>query len=235
MSNSFTSLAKGFSMHTNQIDIFQQLISIYNRYRTLVTVVTTGILICIGLGIYLYFSWSQKKQAAYQALSETLIEHDRAYTSPDLWSDVEFGGRTGYRQFTGSVVAPYFIFLQAEALIQIGKLAEALEAMKQGIEKLPKKSPLYDYFALKVARLKMSMADQSMQNEGLQEIETIARDEQVLARDKALYILAEYYEQQGDVQKSIDTWQRLADIEQKGMVSPWILSAREKVTKVARE
>lgn len=235
MNYSFISLAKGFSMHTHETGIVQQVILLYRRYQKFITIVVTGILICTGLCVYLYFSWAHKKQAAYQALAETLAEYDRAYTSPDLWSDVEFGGKTGYRQFSGSIVAPYFIFLQAESLIQTGKLSEAFDVMKQGMENLSNKSPLYSYFALKMARLKMSMDSQDLQQEGLRELQAIAQDTISLARDKALYMLAEYYEDQGNVQESIDAWQRLADIEQQGLVSPWILSAREKVTKVPRD
>lgn len=222
-------------MHINEQIIWSSILNYYHKYRRFVMPVSILVGFILGVIVYAFLSRGQYQEAAQQALAETLSEYDRAYTSPETWVDIEFGGKTGYVQFSRSSLAPYFQILQVDALLYQQKLPEAIALMKEALASLSKESPLYYLYVLKYARMQIDSSDSVIQQAGQQLLQSLAFDQKNRQRDQALYYLAYFYESQKDEPKALETWQELASIKQKDVISPWVSLAQDKVNKVHRE
>ncbi|MEX0940597.1 MAG: hypothetical protein WDZ41_04520 [Candidatus Babeliales bacterium] len=216
-------------MEIQKLMSFDVLYKKFDEYRTYVLTALVIIGGLIGAGIYLYFSNIKYEESAQQALSEMLIEYNRAYESPELWSDVEIGARTGYRQYGRSSLAPYFLVLQADASLYQHKDNEALVLMNTAIQKMPGQSPLYYLYNIKFAR--MQLAHEKTKDEGLSLLESLAKNIKNPQQDQAKYYLAKYYDEHEQLQKAQELWQELvkSKSEQKDVISPWILLAERQI------
>jgi len=208
-----------------------QLIDQFDKYRTYVISIAVVAAATVGIGVYLYYSQINYEQAAQQALSEVMAEYSRAYEAPDLWQDVEIGAKTGYRQYTKSSLAPFFLNLQADALLQQDKADEALALMNDMVAKLSKSSPLYYVYSIKRARMNLNSEQEAAQKDGLEQLKALAENESNPQQDEALYYLGMHYQENNQQDQAQAVWQQLKQIQQsykeKDVVSPWALLAEQ--------
>lgn len=214
------------------IPVLNEFIEYFEKFRTYIisiAVITVGML---GIGTYWYLSHVKYEQAAQQALSEVLAEYNRAYESPELWQDVEVGAKTGYRQYGRSSLAPFFLGLQSDALLQQDKQDEALALMNDMTAKLSHRSPFYYLYQIKLARIKLHSDQEDTQKEGLQQLTSLAQDQKNPQQDEALYYLGLHYDAQDQQDKAQEIWQQLKQLQEqykeKDVVSPWALLAEQK-------
>ncbi len=204
--------------------------NIVNTYRTQIFTGIAIVAIAISGLIYWQFSRVQQEQNALQALSEILVEYNRAYENNELWQDVEVGARTGYRQYARSTLAPFFLGLQAEALMQQDKLNDAIITMDTMIKQLSTRSPFYDSYRIKSARMKLSSEDKVKQEEGLQELVKLAENQKKSQQQQAQYYLGLYYQDHDQIEKAHGLWKSLGSKEEKpDMRSVWAMMAEQQI------
>lgn len=211
-------------MEMNDFFDFSSLTDLFEMYRTYVMTALVLVVGGLAVGSYLYFSSINYERASQQALSELLLEYNRSYHSPDLWNDVEVGARTAYKQYGKSAMAPYFLFIQAEALYQQKKTAEALNNIRTALSNISTSSPLFYLYKSKQASILLEQDNEVEKNQGLAELQELARNEKNPQQDKALYDLAHYYDKIGSYQQAEEARGQLLALKPqfKEIQSPWI-------------
>jgi predicted Zn-dependent protease len=187
-----------------------KVIAFFNKYRTYVLagLVAAGLIIS-GI-IYMYLSHMKRNQSALHTLTELLVDHDRAFESADLWQEIEFASQTGQRQYAKTSMSPYFLALQAEALLHQDKLDEALSVMEKAVQQVLQ-SPLYPMYALKYARMKIASENQATREEGLRELTRFAEDNKNPEQEQAQYYVGLYYHLLGQIEKAQELWRLIVD------------------------
>lgn len=210
---------------------YDKFLTFINEYKTYIVGGLSVIALAVGISVYWYYSNLIYERSAQQALSEILTDYNRAHGMPELWQEIEVGARTGYRQYARSYVAPYFLSLQAEALLQQNNNKESLAVMQVMFEQMSEKSPLYDEYKIKQARIKMASSEADVAQDGLRILTALAHNKKNTQQLEALYYLGSYYESQGLTEKARDIWQQLVEFkkETQEVVSPWIIRAQQKL------
>lgn len=206
-----------------------ELIDITQKHRTkILSGIIVGALAIGGFVYWQYMRLNLEKRAA-QALSELLSEYNHAYENNELWQDIEVGARTGFRQYSGSSMAPYFLGLQVDSLIQQDKFDEALLLMGTMMKKLSTSSPLYYSYLIKFARMKLESSDVVNQDEGLKELTKLANDVTNPEQAQAQYYLGLYYNNNNQEEKAQEIWKMLHAMQEgkKEERSPWTVLAEQ--------
>jgi len=193
----------------------------------------------LGLGVagtFGYWFYRQQQEEAAQLAFVTCIEEfNGAQQNPAQWPTVSLAAMTGYRQHSGSSLAPYFMALEAQSLIGQGKLNEAITTLDRVIGAIAKNSPLYFIYSIQAARMKLDSNDDALKNSGLRDLDALAQNTKNKNRDEALYYLAQYYRSQ----KSFDRAQELLNqlivaFPEGGLASsPWTILAQETLKEFA--
>lgn len=219
---------------------FDEWLKYVTKYRTYFLAGLLAITVAVGAGIYWYFYTIKYEESAQQAFSEVLHDYNQAYATPELWSEVEIGAKTGYRQYTRSALGPFFLAMQSEALLQQQKEQEALALMKMMLKKLSSRSSFYSLYKIKEARMKMDSDSEVVRQEGVRQLTSLANDEKNRYQDEALYYLGMYYQTQGQKDKAQDVLRQLSAIpssplassdkqDDKHGQSPWFLLAEQQL------
>jgi hypothetical protein len=215
----------------NYFFMAQNGMRIFNTYKNYIvaSIIFSGSVVAIG--IYLYFSGIAYEQSAQQALADILSDFNRAGTSEELWNDVEIGSKTAYKQFERSSIAPYFLVLQAEALLQEKQDQQALAVMGAAISKLPEASPFYYIYKIKYASMQLQQQDEVVKQQGLEQLKALAENKKNTQQDQALYYLASYYNTHEQQAQAQDIFKQLLALkaDYKEVMSPWILLAQEQI------
>lgn len=217
-------------MEIQNIVSIKGITQLVNTYRT--QLVTGIILITLALGGFIYWQYSriQYEQNALQALSEILVEYNKAYENSELWQDIEVGARTGYRQYARSTLGPFFLGLQVESLLQQDKLDDAITLMGTMMKKVSPHLPFYYLNAIKLARMKLSSENEEQQAEGLNELKNLAENQKNTQKEQARYYLGLYYHSHDQTDKAKEQWQSLRTLEdQTGKRSVWALMAEQQI------
>ncbi len=209
--------------------------SFINRY-TKEIMIAVGI---IGLGVASTFGYwmyrSHQEEAAQIAFVTCIEEFNNAQHNPASWPTVALAAVTGYRQHSGSSLAPYFLALEVQSLIGQGKLSEAINSLDRVVGMIPKSSPLYFTYAIQAARMKLDSDDESLKNNGLRDLEALATNVKNKNRDQASYYLAEYLASHGSVDRAQELFNQLVVAFPEGGLasSPWAVLAQEKLKEYA--
>jgi tetratricopeptide (TPR) repeat protein len=195
------------------------ILDLWVRHRIKIIIIGVVVGGSVGAGIYTYFNRIRRQEMAQVAMSETLLEVQRAQRNPEAWQDVQLAAKTGYRQFSNTSLAPYFLMIEAEASLEQSKKEEGLMLLQETLKNLSMNSPLYFMVALKIARVKLDMDTEDVRNQGLKELEAIAYNTKNHQRDAALYYLGLYYEQ-SNPQKAAEIWQEITEISKKQQEIP---------------
>ncbi len=160
------------------------------------TRIALGCLVVFSLGIvaWLAYSWYSVNQGkrSQLILSECIDEYQKMFESKDaVWSEVLLMNELGREQ--ASSLKPYFLIMEAQALARQGKFLEAIDLFNKVERELSSDSPYKSYYHLTKVLIQLDMQDDSLQQQGLLELQRLAHDEQNIFQDAALYYLAEYY------------------------------------------
>lgn len=164
-----------------------------HQYARSIAIASLGIGLLVGGYFGLQYYNSSRNQSAIIAYQACLDEYNHAREKDDLWPHVELAAKVGYQQFSNTSFGPYFLGLQADALLEQHKMEEALALLKALQEKLSVRSPLYYNYALKKVLVMLDSSNQAVVQEGLQQLDHLAHDLKNGQRDQALYELAYYY------------------------------------------
>jgi tetratricopeptide (TPR) repeat protein len=179
------------------------------------------VLILAFLGYGYYNDWVQT--SAHKAFVESLRYYDAPVsgratiitngtvefaTDEEKWKKVDEVFKSAYQSNKGAGIAPVFRVYQAEALVNLGKIDEAIEMLASAVKAVP--SPdLKDFYTLKLALMKMDSLQQPVQQDGLTDLKKIAENEKQFANEAGLYFLGYYFWTQKDFTQAKNYWQQL--------------------------
>lgn len=201
--------------------------------REAVIATLVGIVLLIGYVGYGMYATS-REQRAHRAFAEGVELFEQALSAqgsqePEVkqkmrWQEAEAAFKIGYKQYSSSRLAPFFLAFQSEASLHLGETAEALALLDAMLSTLGKGSPLYGPYAVKRSLIQLDQPDLELQKKGLESLKKLADDATLPSRDLALYHLGEYYNGHGSPALAQEAWKKLRDIgksSQPPMPSPW--------------
>ena len=109
-------------------------------------------------------------------------------TAEEKWGRVYDAFERGYKNNKGSGLAGMFLVYQAEALIQLGKLDQAIELMRQAVG-IIEGNELVQGYLLKLALMEMDSANAAFAKAGMDRLTSLAQDDSNPFNDAALYHL----------------------------------------------
>ena len=201
--------------------------------------IATGVVALALVGGYYYLRVYRIEQdaRAHATLTEVLAEVTRAVSKPDAWQDVEIAACTAYRQHSSSDIAPYFLAIEADALIEQGKATEGKELLRKAVSSMPSKAPLTDLYALKLARLEINAQEDASRKEGIAVLEKLAADDKSLVHDEAMFRLGKAYAQELRADEAKKTFEQLVstykESKEPAAQSVWAGLAQEQIDRLA--
>ncbi len=222
-------------MEFSQQFSFDAIMTFIERYKTVLLIAGVVVGVAIGGGVYWHLSRTKHQELAQATLSEVLNETIRAQQNAELWPEIEVAARTGYQQYSSTSLAPYFLAVQADALIQQNKHADALSLMREALNSLSERSPLYFLYATKQARIMLDSEDENTQTQGLEKLISISKNNNNLQKDETLYYLGSYYMNRADNEKALKAFNEIVEMtkNQTDYPSPWTRLAQEAVRELA--
>lgn len=155
-------------------------------------------------GIYNWYRVRMNRHAQ-QILAQCLEEYQRATQNmqAQLWHDVERACEQGYSQYSSTDLSPFFLALQADALLFQDKATDALVLLNKTVANMSKSSPLYYLYATKLA---LMIHDYEQNDTQLQQL---AQDSYNPYRDMAQYYLGYFAFAAGNTNQAQELWESL--------------------------
>lgn len=180
---------------------------------------------------YRWFIMS-RNQTAQKAFSEYLQDYQLALkeNKSQEWDRVAALFEFGWKQYSSSSLAPYFLLMQSDIQLHQGNRDQAVATLSNAINELSNAN-MRSMLEIKRALIQLDSADQAMIDAGLQELVRLARAPQTDGneyRDMALFYLGRYYWVNNKIDEAQKTWQELVDMEwvDKSNQSPWVHEAK---------
>lgn len=209
-----------------------------------------ALFLTIGFGSVGYLFYKGRMQAvAYKDFIEALKYYDgltsaskNKYNDPnskyflteqDKWQQTEQIFNQGYQKHKGTDLGGMFLAFRAEALLNLGKTAEAMATLNDAVDQMPS-NEIKDYYKIKLALMKIDNNDKL----GLQILQQFADDDKSVANDLALYHLGSYYWEQKKFNDAKNYWQRLlikTGGVKSGQASPFVQEVKEKLSLFSTE
>lgn len=217
---------------------FSDVMSEKNVSKVVTALAVVGLIVG-GLFWYRARAVSQT-QAAQKVLSSCLAEFEkvRAGGTPTQWQTLQTMCSVGYEKHKSSSLAPYFLAIQADALLAQGQADQALTLLDSMIAGLPTSSPLYDLYKTKKLLIELDQSEDPLQSPAFEALKLFAYDTQNSQADYALYYLGEYYWHNKQTEQAHTVWNDLATrfkSDTKDGQSPWALLAQYKLQQLGYE
>lgn len=148
----------------------------------------------IGSGSWFGYKYYRKsvERKSFAQFAESLDDYYKLAAAPTTkaaWQDAQAGLAERAKANSGSALAPYFIALQADALLKEGNRDAALATYAQVLAQLPKDSPLVPLYTIKHALIQIDSSEEATRLAGMKALQTIAADKNSPVQDMALYNL----------------------------------------------
>ena len=124
------------------------------------------------------------------------------------WADIESTFREGFEANRAATISCMFQLFQAEALLQQGKIGDAIVLMRQAIGTIPARS-VVDFYRVKFALVLIDTGKDEDVQEGLGILESMGLNQHSAAQPQALFRLGEYYWVHKDFDRAKGYWQQL--------------------------
>lgn len=177
------------------------------------------------------YAWyvDRYEQVAYKDLAESIDGYHKALSSTDTarWADVERAFQAGSERHKSSKLYPYFLAYKADALSYQGKHKEAQDAMHILLSSMNTKHPLYYFYSIKAALMKLDASEEAVRKEGRDHLIKLAQDSQNPVRDMALYYAGLDAWQQGNKEEAQKLWNDI--LAQGNKDSQWYQRAQAKI------
>jgi len=154
----------------------------------------------------------------------------------DKWTQTEQVFRQGYQNYKNTELAPAFLSFQAEALLNLGKIDEAIKVLKEVVSQV-KSAEIKDSYKVKIALINLDKKDEKAQSDALNELISVANNDSSAANEVALYQVGSYFWNQKKYNEAKDYWQRLLvkTTAKSGQVSVYAGEVREKLGLITAE
>lgn len=114
----------------------------------------------------------------------------------------------GYERYKGTALGSMFQAYQAEALLNLGKMNEAVDTLSHAVDNM-KSGALKDFYRIKLALMKLDSSKELDRQQGLGALKILADDAQSVAQETALYQLGAYYWSEKKFAEAKNYWQML--------------------------
>lgn len=206
----------------------------YKKYERVLTIaLALGLVGVIGWFGYKWYTKRLEAQA-FADFSQATDDYFKAVLSTDdkqRWQDMANGLALQAQEHKSSVLAPYYLAYQADALVHDGKIDQALTLMNQVLAQLPKNSPFYYMYATKQALIKLDAQSQDVRAQGITELEQLAQDKENPVKDMALYHQGYHAWTTGNRPQAEKIWSTLCTYGDKDSV--WVQLAQAKLEGIA--
>jgi hypothetical protein len=154
----------------------------------------------------------------------------------DKWIQTEQVFRLGYQNYKNTELAPAFLAFQAEALLNLGKVDDAIKVLKDVVNQV-KSEEIKDSYKVKIALICMDKKDEKVHKQALDELIAIANNDSSVANEAALYQVGSYFWNQKKYSEAKGYWQRLLikTTAKTGQVSVFAGEVKEKLSLITAE
>lgn len=185
----------------------------YN-YKALIYAAAIALLILSsGALAWFGYSWykSNRLEEAYQALTESIEEIDKAKTTTGqiTWEEVIASLDEGAKRYSDTKLYPYFLVYKSEVLKNLNKDKESKDALEEAIKAMGSGSKLSGLYAIKEAFNKLNSDKKELNQEGFNLLEKLSKSKDGNTRQVALYYLGYYNYLNGNFSKAKDYWLEL--------------------------
>ncbi len=226
--------------------VIQAVSQAFKRIERSQKFIGLGILGLIGIlfgGYFLYQGYvakrEQQAQIRFVDSIEILMQANTAGFDPKrkkyqqgLYEEAELAFQAAYDQNKSAYLAPYFVAMQATALIKQGKRAEAIAQYKKAIDLLSQKATMKNLFKIQIALLKID--DEALHENGIKELTQLAQNSDNMYQDLAQYYLGNYYWSNDQLDQAKSVWLQLMESQKESdlFVSPWAELAGMKLASI---
>lgn len=177
-----------------------------------------GAVLIVGLGLvaatFYGYRWYRagQEQAAYKDLAESIDAYERITTLADAEKelmDSERAFHVGAEAHRSSVLYPFFLAFEADALTRLGKVQEAAVLLDKAVKLMDQKNPLYYLYALKAALVKIDTQDATLEKEGRASLDSLASTAANPLQDMALYYGGLDADTKGDRARAISKYKEI--------------------------
>jgi len=180
------------------------------KYKNHLFVLLLFAIAFLGLSIgYLFYKAGLQKRAQKDLVKDITILQAPVHT-PDMksealkldsefftsqeekWTKVLQNFESSYQKNKSAGIAPMFLAYQAEALINLGKIDNAVQVLKKLVEISPE-SVAKSFYKVKTALVGIDSDNKELEKNGLENLRYIALDSQNAVQPMALYYLGQYY------------------------------------------
>jgi hypothetical protein len=155
---------------------------------------------------------ARQERAAYKDLAESIDAYERISTLADAQKelmDSERAFHVGAEAHRSSVLYPFFLAFEADALTRLGKVQEAAVLLDKAVKLMDQKNPLYYLYALKAALVKIDTQDATLKKEGRVSLDSLASMAANPLQDMALYYGGLDAETTGDRTRAISKYKEI--------------------------
>lgn len=241
-------------MDVNQallVQWFDSALKKAKKYQQAVVVGVVGVAV-LGTAIFGYTYYKNKVRcAAYKDFMVAMQYYDGTVKTQksssdssiklfenynDKWQQTEQAFRQGYEKYRSTELAPAFLAFQAEALINLGKVDQAVQTLQTVIGQVGSED-IKDCYRVKIALIKMDNKDNKIQGDGLSELIAIANNNTSTANEIALYQTGSYFWSKKNYNEAKTYWQKLLvkTMSKTGQPSVFAGQVREKLSLISSE
>jgi len=242
-------------METNRVSLSEWMDFFWDKINKnrQILIVTALAVIVFGAIIFGYVYYKDKQRCnAYKDFLIAMQYYDGIVKSKDSesnypgaryfsthdekWQQTEQVFRQGYEKHKNTEMAPIFLAFQSEALINLGKVEQAMQNLNSVVAQL-KIQDLKDCYKVKLALIKMDLNDESLLKQGLSELTAIANSDGCAASEIALYHAGAYFWNSKKYEEAKGYWQRLLvkTTAKAGQTSVFAPEVREKLSLISTE
>lgn len=210
------------------------------------TIIGVGIVASLIVGYVSHsFYVKRREQQAFEALAEIIdsfekVQNEKKYAGSDAnsenaWQDTEILIEALYKQNSHSYLSPYFLIYKSQVALERGaSVDEVLKILEDALEKIPKKTALFELYNLKRILMSFDSADENVRKSALHDLIATTKDEKGYSFEEASYLLGLYYISQGDMQNARDAFENMLKLADKKALlsSPWVKQAEEKLESI---
>ncbi len=186
--------------------------SVEERQRFIKGCVLAGVVSISGIGAFFGYQWreTQNRRMMQMAFFDCSQAADKS-TAGDIAS-IEYAKRLiddAIAQYGTSSYGSFFHLLNADLHLKQDDHAGAVSAVKQARQEIAQTSPLSGLVGLRYALMLLDSTVATEQEQGVQELQTLANNEQNTHRDAALFYVGYYHWVKDDVDQARVAWNTL--------------------------
>lgn len=172
-----------------------------------------------------------REQSAQYDFSVLMTEFETVSREKEpQWSTLLDKFESQYKKHSNSSLLPYYLGYKVQILLAEDKKDEALATIDTIISHLSG-SPLISLYEMERALIQLDIADEKLNEAGLESLKKLAQDKDNMHRDSAQYYLGRYYWANDQMVDARAIWQQLVDEQrdEKMAPSPWVEQVQQQL------